>query len=176
MTDTNAREVLEKKKKVKWRWCRKLWSAIALSAKSGHRRPLYFNLCSLNQAEEQQLLQQEQRMHGCQQSRQQGSPYTCYPVERRKIAGEGFPSRDPLPQKQILADKSKSCPFQWASAVMLCRSEKTEGEGQGEKIYICTHTHPNILTYTCSHWILLMLGGTSFSSSNTFVITPSLKH
>lgn len=49
-TETNAEEILEKKKKVKWRWCRKVWSAIALPAKSGHRRPLYFNLCSLSSA------------------------------------------------------------------------------------------------------------------------------
>lgn len=83
-TETNAEEILEKKKKVKWRWCRKVWSAIALPAKSGHRRPLYFNLCSLSRAEEQQLLQSEQRRRGCQQSRREGSPYACYPAERRK--------------------------------------------------------------------------------------------
>jgi len=151
-----------------------------VSAKSGHRRPLYFNLCSLSQAEEQQLLQQEQRTQDCQQSRQEGSPHACYPVERRKI-GKDFPSRDPSVQKQILAGKSKSCSLQHASAVLVwSRSGKTE---PGKNKYLYTHMQKHTCIYVknklpnvqCSHWILLMLVGTIFSSIYTFGIIISLK-
>lgn len=117
------RKSLRKKKKAKWRWCRR--SDLPLQCQP---RVATGDLCILIYALSVRLrssscCSEQQRTCGCQQSRQEGSPYAHYPVERRKIAGKDFPSRDPSLQNQILAGKSKS-----SSAFI--RSRKTKQKQQ----------------------------------------------
>lgn len=137
-----SRKKKKKKKKVKWRWCRR--SDLPLQCQP---RVATGDLCVLIYALSARLrssscCREQQRRHGCQQSRHEGSPYARCPAERRKIAGKDFPSRDPSLQKQTLAGKSKSRPLRRASAVPVwSRSGKTEPGENNKCIYnILKHT------------------------------------
>lgn len=125
---------------------------------------MYFNLCSLSQAEEQQLLQSEQRRRGCQQSRREGSPYACYPAERRKSRKrKASPAGTPHHKNRFWLARAKAVLLHelqhyWYGA----KGEKQNQEKTLKYIYIDTHTYlcvhiykkVNMLTCTVNHTVI----------------------
>lgn len=124
-----------------------------------------------SQAEEQQLLQLEQRRRGCQQSRREGSPYACYPVERRKSRKrKASPAGTPhcknrfwlARAKAVLLHEIQQC---WYGAEV--KKQNKEKELKYIHIHTCKHTCVYIYKSKCAnihcpHSILLMLEKSSF--------------
>lgn len=93
------RKSLRKKKESQVKMMQKVWFATAVSAKSGHRRPLYFNLCSLSQAEEQQLLQRAAENVWLSAEQTGGQSLCPLPRGEKKDSRKRFPQQGPLTTK-----------------------------------------------------------------------------
>lgn len=150
VTDTNAEEILEKKKESQVKMMQKVWFATAVSAKSGHRRPLYFNLCSLSQAEEQQLLQRAAENVWLSAEQTGGQSLCPLPRGEKKDSRKRFPQQGPLTTKPD---------FGWQEQKLVSVHQKQENKakaaGKDRQIERQTDRKKcNILKYTAEQGMM----------------------